>query len=199
MSLSIHYSGNFRKGTSLNEMINEVTDIATLSNWKYFIFERQFPEHALGKRAYNNKLYGISFSLPKSEPIFLCFLSNGMMSSPVNLQFHSVYAVNPNNEYLGLLSTKTQFAGLEAHKTIIGFIDYIAKKYIDDFSLIDEGRYWETRDEKLLQKTFDDYNKYMDLFAIALENIPQYEDESTENFIKRVYSKIRDIASKNPE
>jgi hypothetical protein len=190
MGLSIHYSGNFRYSASLPEMIEEIKDIAEFNQWNYFIYETKFPDNSLGKPEYNDKLYGISFSPEKCEPVCMCFLSNGILNSPINLQCFSVYAEKPHPEYLGMISTKTQYAGIEAHKTIINLIDYLSKKYLDNFKLSDEGQFWETRDEKLLQKIFDRYDKIMDIFALGLENIQRKKGESVEDFIIRVANQL---------
>ena len=191
MGLSIHYNGSFKQGASLTEMIDEIEDIAKINKWDLFIFERDFPENSYGKLEYTNDLYGILFSPPKCEPICMCFLSNGLLSSPIDLKFNSVYAKKPSCELMGLNSTKTQFAGIETHKTIIHLIDYLSKKYLDNFTLSDEGQYWETRDEKLLQEIFNRYDNAMDIFARGIENIPKLEGESTEDLIKRIYRQMR--------
>jgi hypothetical protein len=190
MGLSIHYSGNFKQGASLNEMIVEVKDLAESYHWKYHIFKKEFPDNSLGKSDYENELYGICFSPPECEPIFLCFLSNGMLSSPIDIQFNSVYAENPNSEYLGLISTKTQFAGIEIHKKIILLLDYLSNKYLENFTLSDEGQFWETRDESLLKEIFKRYETLLDLFALGLENIQKNKGESIEDFIERVASQL---------
>jgi hypothetical protein len=196
MGLSIHYSEKFKQGASLLEMIAEVKDLAESFKWKYHIFEKQFPKDSLGKPDYENELYGICFSPPECEPIFLCFLSNGILSSPIDIQFNSVYAEKPNTEYLGLISTKTQFAGIEIHKKIIHLLGYLNNKYFENFKLTDEGQYWETRNEQVLKEIFNRYDNLMDLFALGLENIQRLEGEGIEDFVKRVANQL---GNKNKE
>lgn len=82
MSLTIHYNGSFRLGASLPGMIKELKDIAEVYAWNYHVFENDFPEDSLSKSAYNHNLYGMCMSPPGCEPLWMCFLSNGELSSP---------------------------------------------------------------------------------------------------------------------
>lgn len=188
MGLSIHYNGRFNKNLSLSEMIEEVKDIAEIHNWKYTIFEIQFPEKVIN--SLDDTLYGICFSPPKCEPVWLCFLSNGRMSSPINLKSFGNSTDGKDKEYLYLLSTKTQYAGIEVHKLIIHFLKYISKKYFNEFYLADEGKYWETGDEKLLENIFNDYNSLMESFDSALKQIPSKPQENMEEYLIRILEMI---------
>ena len=60
MGLSFHYSGRIAQLQQLNNLITEVEDIVKVFNWKYHIYERQFPENKFGEIDYNDKIYGIS-------------------------------------------------------------------------------------------------------------------------------------------
>lgn len=51
---------------------------------------------------------------------------------------------------------KTQFAGTEVHLKIISFLKEI-RSHFSTLIVIDEGEYWESEDELILQKHFDDY------------------------------------------
>lgn len=192
MGLSIHYNGSFNQSASLREMIEEVKDIAQVHKWEYHIFEDTFPENSFGKADYNENLYGICFSPPKCEPIWLCFLSNGRMSGPVQLQCWGNSKNKKEKEYLYSLSTKTQFAGIEIHKLVIHLLKHISKKYLSDFTLSDEGQYWETGDEKLLQQTFDRYESIFDVFTSTIENTSIKKGEDFEDYFKRVFKQIQD-------
>ena len=50
MGLSIHYSGSFRNGASLSEMIEEVRDIVEVYDWEYLIFEKQINNKETNKK-----------------------------------------------------------------------------------------------------------------------------------------------------
>src|SRR5450432_4083360 len=76
IGLSIHYSGSFNNQASFTEMIEELKDIPEIYKWPCHIYENRFPENRADKKAYNSSIYGISFTPPNCETIFLCFLSN---------------------------------------------------------------------------------------------------------------------------
>lgn len=190
MGLSIHYSGKFASKSSLSEMIKEVEDIIKVYQWKYHIYETDFPDRGFEK-VYNDKIYGISFIPPECEHVFFCFLSNGRMSSPSNLQIFGNSAKKDYQKYLYMLSTKTQYAGIQIHKLIIHIFRFIAEKYFSNFKMIDEGRYWETGDKNVLEENFKRYNDLMDIFSDALQNLPMTSEETFEDYFERLLNLIK--------
>jgi len=50
MGLSLYYSGCFNPQSSLQEMIEEIKDIAEANKWPYRIFETEFPLNSIGKK-----------------------------------------------------------------------------------------------------------------------------------------------------
>jgi hypothetical protein len=192
MALSIHYSGSFNANTSLKAMIEEVKDIAEIYKWPYNVFENEFPADSFGKAEYNENIYGISFTPPECETVSLCFLSNGKMSDVLNLKFHGNSKDEEGAEYLYMLSVKTQYAGIEIHKLVIHLVRYLSKKYLQDFTVTDEGEYWETGDEKILQDAFKRYTDLIESFATSLENYPKKSGESFESYFERLLKQIQE-------
>mgnify|MGYP000082404932 CR=1 FL=1 len=186
MGLTFHYSGSFKKDASLHELIGEVKDIAEINDWEYHIYDHDLPPDDYGKEIFNDRIYGISFNPTGSEPVWLCFLSNGRLSTPDLLQFYG----NPENEadrkHLYLVSTKTQYSGMTTHKIIITLLKYIEKKYLTGLKVYDEGQYWETGDEKLLEDIFKRFNTAVDIFGTAVENNEKMPDETYEDYFKRI-------------
>jgi len=88
MALTLHYSGKFNPDASLSEMIEEVKDIASIYNWPFYVYETAFDKKMLGKKTYNDSIYGICFTPTGCETVSLSFLSNGRMSNDVNLSFY---------------------------------------------------------------------------------------------------------------
>lgn len=191
MGLSIHYSGSFNPNSSLSAMIEEVKDIAELYKWEYEVFETEFPANGTGKEEYTREIYGICFTPPKCETIWISFLSNGKMSSPMHLDFFGKKENQEEQPYLFILSTKTQYAGIEIHKLIIHLLKYLEGKYLQQLTVMDEGHYWETGDEKLLADTFKEYTELIEQFGTSLEIYPMNDDESFEDYIKRLMMQIR--------
>jgi len=190
MGLSIHYSGRFNPACSLQEMIKEVADIAAIYEWPYEVHEDQFPKK-ISEDACDNKIYGIDITPPASETLSLCFLSNGRMSSAVNLRFFGNTHDIENEKMLYMLFTKTQYAGIYVHIFIIKLLRYISKKYFIDFELSDEGQYWETGDKKLLAEMFARYNSLLDQVGGALQSFPMGPGETFEIYFERLLKQIK--------
>ena len=192
MGLSFHYSGRIANPESLPELIEEVEDIAKVVGWKYFVFDRQFPENTVGKLEYTDLFYGICFTPTGCETVNICFLSNGRMSSISHLKFWGQSDDAQEKEYLYMLSVKTQYAGIDVHLFIIHLFRYLNEKYFVDFEMSDEGEYWETNDENVLKKNFKRYTELIDGFASAIQNHPIKGDEDIETYFLRLMKHIKD-------
>jgi hypothetical protein len=192
MGLSFHYSGRIANPASLSDLIEEIEDIAKVHDWKYFVFDRLFPEDVIGKQAYNQRIYGICFTPPNCETVDICFLSNGRMSSAAHLQFWGKTEVQEEREYLYMLSVKTQYAGIEIHQFLIQLFRYLNAKYFADFTMSDEGEYWETNDLTLLKTNFKRYTELIDGFVSAIESIPIKAGEDIESYFLRLMKEIND-------
>lgn len=193
MGLSIHYSGRFNKNAVLSDLITEVKEIAEVLKWDYEVYQKEFPPDISNDHTYDGKIYGISFAPPECETVFICFLSNYRMSSHLLLKFYGNSEHQPESDFLYMLSTKTQFAGTAIHKKIIEIFRYLNKKNnFEEFNLIDEGEYWETSDEKLLEQKFKENEDLIDNFSLAIETIPAKQGESYEDYFKRISKIIND-------
>lgn len=193
MGLSIHYNGRFNKNAVLSDLITEVKEIAETFQWDYNIFQKEFPLKKEEDQSFDQKIYGISFTPPKCETVSICFLSNYRMSSFMNLKFYG-HPENPSEkDFLYMLSVKTQFAGVTIHKKIIELFRYLYKKnYFSAFDLTDEGEYWETCDESLLEQKFKEMEFLIDNFSLALETTSMKQGESYENYFRRIMKIIDD-------
>jgi hypothetical protein len=192
MGLSFHYSGSITKAELLPELIEEIQDIATIYNWKYFIFDRQFPNNVLDTNGYDQNIYGICFTPPECETISICFLSNGRMSDLVHLKIYGKTLEQQENEYLYMLSVKTQFAGVELHQFIIQLFRHLNKKYFANFKFTDEGQYWETNDIELLMENFNRNGDLIDAFKTTTQKVPIKPGETIETYLDRLIKDIFD-------
>jgi hypothetical protein len=192
MGLTIHYRGKLKNANDLKSLIDDVKDVALAEKWDYFVFEDQFENNSFSEIIDRENLYGIMITPPKSEPFSMSFLSNGRMSSILN--FNVMQLENEINEDLVYaVFTKTQYSGYENHKKLILLLDFISKRYLEDFECIDDGYYWESRDEDLLKKTFEKYTNLIDGFTSSIEMIPMTEGENLEDYLIRLAS----ITNKN--
>jgi hypothetical protein len=183
MGLSFHYKGALKNPTLLKKMIEEVTDISQANQWKFHVFEEAFPNAAFTVDSYNDSVYGICFSPPNCEVVCLTFLSNGKMDAFYNFEPWNVSINELDETYL---SVKTQFAGPEIHKQLINLFDYINKKYFENFDLTDEGNYWETKNDQLLEDTFEKHTNLINGFDSLLDTIPIGKHETIEAYLIRI-------------
>jgi len=186
MGLSFHYKGKLKKPQYLKKIIEEVTDICKANKWEFAILEENFPNNTFTIEPNIDKVYGIFFTPPKCETVDLTFLSNGKLCAVYNLELNKNLKKLEEDEYLYYLSVKTQYCGPGIHKILIPFFDYLNKNYFEEFEFTDEGQFWETRDEKLLEETFDRYSNLINSLSRVLEYIPILEGESVENYILRM-------------
>lgn len=182
--MTIHYSGRFKEGASLSKMINEVQDVAEANNWKYHVFNPEFPPDI--PPGLDKNLYGIIFSPPECEPVCLTFLSNKRMTGPTQVE-HFLDAPNEDErKFAYMLFTKTQYAGTDIHKRIIHLFKYLDQQYFDVFKVHDEGKYWETGDTEILEETYRQYCDAIDSYNDALQYIPNEAGETLEEYLLRL-------------
>jgi len=197
MGLTIHYNGRFNKNAVLSDLITEVREMAETFKWKHKIYLEAFPDVNNDDQSYDGKIYGISFTPPECETVSITFLSNFRMSSNVHLMFYGQTDTQSESDFLYLLSVKTQFAGASVHKTIIGLFRYLYKRgYFSELDVVDEGKFWETGDERLLEHKFAENGSLIDNFSLAVETIPIKQGESFENYFQRIFKMIDDSKKK---
>lgn len=192
MGLSFHYSGSIANPDDLPELVKEVKDIADVYGWPYHIFEEKFPQNHFGRSTFNDNIYGIGITPPECESVFICFLSNGKMSGPAQIQIFADPENEEEKKYLYILSVKTQFAGPKIHIALVHLFRYLSQKYFARFNMTDEGNYWETSDENILRENFKKYSDLLDSFSTALETQPFNTNESIEDYIIRLAQLIHE-------
>jgi len=114
------------------------------------------------------------------------------MSSPSHLEFYGKTPTQSEWEYLYMLSVKTQFAGVAIHQILIQLFRHLHNKYFSSFKMMDEGYYWETNDEELLETTFKKYTTLLDNFAFAAEYFPAQKGETLENYLLRLFQMVNE-------
>lgn len=197
MGLSIHYSGTIANPAYLPELISEVQDIVSVYGWPCAVFENKFPDKHFGRTTYTDKVYGLSFTPPGCETVFICFLSNGKISGPVQLQLYGNSEIETDKKYLYIVSVKTQFAGAEIHMMVVQLFRYLSEKYFGRFNMSDEGNYWETSDEKILKENFKKYKALLNTFCNSIERHPFRTSESIENYFARLMKIIKENKDRN--
>jgi len=186
MGLTIHYHGRIADKQKLPQLIEELEEISKVHGWNYHILERKFPSGDYPEDEHDGNLYGIVFNPQGSEPVSFTFLRNGRMCGPMQLNCWGESTNEKERRYLYLNSTKTQYAGSDIHRMVIGIFRYIVPHFLTEFEMIDEAKYWETNDIKLLEENFKRNSELINGFADALSENSTHEGEDVETFIQRV-------------
>ena len=177
MGLSIHYSGTIWSISLIEPLIEEAADVCKSMQWKYNVIREQ------GDEGVN----GIVLSPENCEPVFLTFLRNRRMCSPINLKYQESYATNGlDPELIYTTSTKTQYAGPATHVALLKLLKYLKEKYFESFEMNDEGYYWETNDKEILVQRFNHYNYLLNAVGEVLSNIEQESGETIDSFVTRI-------------
>ncbi|MDH6313912.1 hypothetical protein M2137_002703 [Parabacteroides sp. PFB2-10] len=190
MGLSIHYSGRIKDAASLPLLIEEVKDVCSVYGWKYRIAETVFPNNTLNEQEHFSPIYGISFTPPECETISLTFLSNGVMACSSGIYLFGNSKNATERDYIYRLFAKTQFAGMATHAIIINLFRHLESKYLTDFKLKDDSRYWETGDENLLQEKFKEYDALLDNFVLSFQTFPVEKGEGLMDYFDRLLEHI---------
>ena len=66
----------------------------------------------------------------------------------------------------------------------------MTNKYLQEFRLTDEGNYWATGDEKLLEATFNRYDDLVNSVADALETFPVNTGEPMDEYLSRLMTHV---------
>ncbi|TCJ18616.1 hypothetical protein EPD60_03700 [Flaviaesturariibacter flavus] len=168
MGLSIYYQGRIKDRALLPQLVEAVSDICKELNWEHESFNKGGAE-------------GMYFAPEGSEPLSLTFNREGRLTD----FRHILLRIELDEPVEGII-VKTQYAGAEAHKAIIDLFRWISEKYLADFQLSDESRYWETGDEAVLLESFERYDLLLNAVARALDTFPAHVYESPEGTAERL-------------
>ncbi len=166
MGLTVHYRGRIREYALVDELITEVASFAKNINWRYHLLT---PGINTPLKSVNQEdpeplptVKGIILSPDKCEPIILTFLNDGRICSPF---FPPMEA----EDGLPYMWTKTQYAGVDVHRSFVNLLRQLKEKYFSELIVVDEGQYWETNDEDVLLSQFQKYNLIVESLADALD------------------------------
>ena len=157
-------------------MIEEVKDIAEINGWEYRIFETKFLKPNAGQKEPDKKLYGIFVSPPGCETVDFTFRADG---SSTGWQF-----------------TKTQFAGSAMHIVVVNLLRYISQKYYSAIEVDDEGDYWQTGDETILEKHISHVGAMIKTMADTFTGNPRQKGEDLKAYILRTTLQAKEVYNK---
>ena len=188
MGLSIHYDGKLKNGSDLKELLNEVAETCKTFDWYHEIFNDEFPRSNSEKILRKHEVYGMAFTPPDCETVFLCFEPDGTMKNPLWKMLED----DSDDELKEITTTsvKTQSAGIETHKQIINLFKYLEKKYFSEFSMYDESGFWDHGDLEKLREKMVITERTVKLIEERL-NTKRLEGEKLEDFVVRAYNNKR--------
>lgn len=179
MGVSVHYSGMIQEDR-IAPLCGELCDIAGSVGWT----SRDIDDAEKG-------LHGIILS-PKSEmePVPFLFDGRGRLHSLVDL------IVGWNEGDFLCVAVKTQFAGCAEHVWLCGLLRHIQRTYMPEMEVVDEGGFWETGDQQVLQKRMDFLDWMIKQFGAALEQasmdvvIDKNDVDAVADFVEKVAEKF---------
>ncbi len=173
----LKYSGTAENKFSIRKLVDEFSDIARISGWKYEIVNENFntltraswrsfdcPENDIGLdeediltlNSADVFLEGIILGIDSGmDPLRLTFDKKGKLAA---ISFCTTDTVGLNKkltvkkyEFLYYPYLKLYTIDAEKHKKVVKILDYLKKTYIKDLEVIDNSFYWDNRDEEELK------------------------------------------------
>lgn len=182
MGVTIHYRGRIDRIDDVERLSREIEEFATILEWGMKRWQENWNLPNTASLRKNNDtmqlkghvpIRGISlFPDPKCEPLNLTFTKEGYLASSLSMVLLADDEIEIDRMWQ---STKTQYASVETHISIIKLLKFVKKKYISNLEVHDEGRYWETEDAHELQNMFDTIDEAIDSLSDSLNMIPQKE------------------------
>jgi len=192
MGLTFYYEGKLLNTNQIDELKKEVLDICISLDWPYQLW----PLEALKKLEPNNQthpnihdLRGISVTPENCDTLFLTFLPDGRLFSPVYFTYSKGKKPEESDYYLFV---KTQFAGADTHLALMKLLIHLEQKYFAKLEVQDDGRYWETRDEKALRQSFHVYEELFEKVTAALSGIESDPDETPESIAGKIERRLKE-------
>jgi hypothetical protein len=196
MGLSFHYGGRIRSSALVEMLTEEVRDICVSVGWNYIVWPignlTDKPADLEGDESSAICPKGISFAPANCEPVFLTFLPDGNLASPL---FELSGIEYSDSDYA--LSTKTQFAGCDAHLALMKLLFYLENKYFAALNVEDEGNYWETKDENILKQHFKRYDEILNNVADAISPMDAIQGESPGSLADRIEDLLNNFNKEN--
>lgn len=179
MGITIHYRGKLNNPEDIGKIQSEMSDIAKEFNWTFTIIDDV-----------EQNVNGIIVK-PHEDSESLSILVNK------NLHLISLAALifnEADEESAKFVATKTQFAPIHVHISIIKLLKYLKKKYINNLEVNDEGDYWKTMDENVLKEKMDFLASRIDLLGDVLDaHLGELEDVGSP---EEIADKLEEILKK---
>lgn len=197
MGVTIHYKGRLKNIEEVNQLVDELEEVARTNEWHYQIIdtlqdfvemiEQVVPEDL--EELELSHLRGIALGQPESEPIWMVFDEDGQLITPM-----VAYIRHQDPEYYKTLDfhafTRTQSGGPEYHIKLVKLLKYLSSKYFDEWEVLDDGQYYVSGDEEKLKEQMLMIDRSMaalnDAFEAHGENLLDKSEDEIKDFISNV-------------
>jgi len=159
MGITIHYRGKLDDLARLENLCNELADIAEWMGWKSQRLDDDWSELPDARLVYGSDITEIKGNLAlkgimiepeaKLEDIEFYFDCDGNLRSIMNTVLICEGSLKPEAAWNFV---KTQFAGPDIHIWVIGLFKHVKKHYMSKLEVVDDGEYWETGNRKTLEQ-----------------------------------------------
>lgn len=195
MGVTIHYRGKIDDLAKLPDLIGELTDIAEWMGWETSRVDSDWAVapnprlvHGDGGARIEGELGLKGIVLRPSgdcESLDFLFDRDGYLRSKMGMILIAEGSWQPNKAWL---FTKTQFARAEVHIRIVGVLKYVAKKYIANLEVNDEGGYWETGDRAELERRIGFIERQLDRLERTLRSprVDDYANATAEEIVELI-------------
>jgi len=180
MGITIHYRGKIDDIEKISKLVEDLEDFAIELGWESQRIDEDWSkpntaavsiEGDLARITGHAPLKGIILSPHKyCEPLAFTFNPDGYLIGFMGMTLIAEGKSTPEESVMG---TKTQFAPIEVHITIIKLSQYIKKRYIPNLEVVDDGGYWETGDMTELKQRQGTIERAMDTLEDELSKIPR--------------------------
>lgn len=180
MGVTIHYRGKINSITDIDELTGEAEDFARELGWESQRWNEDWSKPNTAKISNNGDGIKITGHAPlrginlyphdHCEPFSLTFNPDGYLISLIGMTMLADGSTKPEASWM---STKTQFAPIEIHITIIKLLKYIKGRYIHNLEIHDDGGYWESGDINELKYRREAIDIGMDIIEDALSELPR--------------------------
>jgi hypothetical protein len=128
----LHYSGVLLHAGLIDELVEETKDICRSHGW---------PGRLIDISGFT-RIRGLEFTPEGCQPIYLTFLLDGHLSSPVRFMYPDIFG-EEENLFHGKrwIYVQTQDATQEIHLAVVQLFEYLKQKYFHRFDIRDEIRY----------------------------------------------------------
>lgn len=196
MGVTIHYSGRLKSTALIEELVDEMVEVANANAWSYQILEGNetasmdvVDDEGEETSIEIPPLNGITVNAEDGEPIWMLFDPEGNLRTPM-VTLMSVRDPEYFKDLKYHAFTKTQFAGVEFHIKLVNLLKYISDKYFEEWNVLDESKYYETGDRDELINCMAIIDKSMAALNEAFEahgdNLVDKSEDEIKDFITQV-------------